>query len=452
MPRITLVAALFGGAAAQLGSHQTLAGYQSASDVGPHSMIDLDMEELETFVGNYDSTDGTEATWLADALFVYENGGNGKCTQADVDDTANGHCTAVGGAKGNSLKSAPTIRTIKGFATKDYSSDKLTGVSDNGWYNEPLPKLYKAYWKAQGWTDAQANVWADTFITKDYSAISKDSGTNQLIKKGANYQAVWMYVLHELEDAIGDCYSGDILANDQTPTGGAPHAWDEGWAFYAGSQVAATAVGAVTDDGTLIWELSEKRADDFGTDDTSGPASVNVQLLAKFIEGRDKIIAADCAGAEPLVEDIRKLMTVPLVQGTLKYAFKADPANSAGDCTADASNTAMTAADGCVKSWSEGWAFAAAVLPQVYNCDQTAAATIKTNLDIAASGPMAGGFAAVKSAIEGTYQCLGITCAHVGKYSTTTQCTDPVASSDSATAPALALGAAAAAAGAAFLL
>ena len=360
-------------------SHQTLAGYQSASDVGPHSMIDLDMEELETFVGNYDSTDGTEATWLADALFVYENGGNGKCTQADVDDTANGHCTAVGGAKGNSLKSAPTIRTIKGFATKDYSSDKLTGVSDNGWYNEPLPKLYKAYWKAQGWTDAQANVWADTFITKDYSAISKDSGTNQLIKKGANYQAVWMYVLHELEDAIGDCYSGDILANDQTPTGGAPHAWDEGWVFYAGSQVAATAAGAVTDDGTLIWELSEKRADDFGTDDTSGPASVNVQLLAKFIEGRDKIIAADCAGAEPLVEDIRKLMTVPLVQGTLKYAFKADPANSAGDCTADASNTAMTAADGCVKSWSEGWAFAAAVLPQVYNCDQTALARAEPN-------------------------------------------------------------------------
>merc|ERR1719395_41371 len=142
-------------------------------------------------------------------------------------------------------------------------------------------------------------------------------------------------------------------------------------------------------------------------------------------------------------------MTVPLVQGTLKYAFMADPANSAGDCT---SNTAMTAADGCVKSWSEGWAFAAAVLPQVYNCDQTAAATIKTNLDIAAPGPMAGGFAAVKSAIEGTYQCLGITCAHVGKYSTTTACTDPAASSDAATAPALALGAAAAAAGAALLL
>jgi len=417
-----------------------LAGYQSASNIEPHSKIDLDMEELETKVGEY----ATNTNWKTEAMFIYENGGGGLCQTTDVGATATPWCTDTTKALGNSQKS-DSVRTLKGFATKDYSS--LTGT-----YAEQLPPIYTAYWTANGMTAAEAAKWADTFITKDYSAISRDVGTNQLIKKGANYHAVWMYVLHELEDAIGDCYKGDIMANDNTPTGGAPHAWDEAWAFYAGSQVAATAAGAVTDDGTLIWELAEKRGKDFDTTHSTGPASVNVQLLAKFIEGRDKIIAADCAGAEPLVEDIRKLMTVPLVQGTLKYAFKADPANSVGDCAADAGKTAMTASDGCVKSWSEGWAFAAAVLPQVYNCDQTAAATIKTNLDIAATGPMASGFAAVKSAIEGTYTCLGINCADVGKYSTTTQCTDPVASSDSATAPALALGAAAAAAGAALLL
>jgi len=442
MPRVILAAALLAPVAAQstVGQWQTFAGYQTASDVQQHAQIDLDMEEFEAKVGEY----ATNTAWITEAMAIFDNGGNGVCATADE----NGIGCAVGGAKGNSLKSS-SIRTLKGFAQKDFAGI-VAALGDK--YAEQLPPIYTAYWTAHGMTAAEAAMWSDTFVRKDYSAIAKPAGSNQLMKKGANYQTVWMYVLHELEDAIGDCYAGDITANDNTPTGGAPHAWDEGWAFYAGSQVAATAAGAVTDDGTLIWELSEKRADDFGTDDTSGPASVNVQLLAKFIEGRDKIIAADCAGAEPLVEDIRKLMTVPLVQGTLKYAFKADPANSAGDCTADASNTAMTAADGCVKSWSEGWAFAAAVLPQVYNCDQTAAATIKTNLDIAASGPMAGGFAAVKSAIEGTYQCLGITCAHVGKYSTTTACTDPAASSDAATAPALALGAAAAAAGAAFLL
>ena len=60
---------------------------------------------------------------------------------------------------------------------------------------------------------------------------------------------------------------------------------------------------------------------------------------------------------------------------------------------------------------------------------------------------MAGGYAAVLAAMESTYTCLGITTADVGVYKGI-----PVASSDAATAPALALGAAAAVAGAALLL
>ena len=439
MPRITLVAALFGRAAAQVGSHQTLAGYQSASSVDAHSKIDLDMEELEKLCGYHSATDGTQTTWRTDALFVYNSGGGGKCTQEDVDDTANGWCTAVDGAKGNSLKTAPKIRTLAGFATKDYSS--LTGD-----YAEKLPPIYTAYWTANGMTATEAAVWADTFITKDYSAICKDSGTNQLIKKGANYQAVWMYVLHELEDAIGDCKAGDINANDGNPTGGAPHAWDEGWAFYAGSQVADTAAKAVTDDGTLIWELAEKRGSDFNTQDATGPAKVNVNLLAEFIAGRDLIIDAKCTEAEALIDKIITQMSIPLIQGTLKYAYSSDPA-SGSYCASDAGKNAMTASDDCVKAWAEGWAFAAGILPRINECSATAATTIKTNLDITATAPVKDGYAKVRDAMESTYTCLGITAADVGVYKGI-----PAPASDSATAPAVALGAAAAAAGAALLL
>ena len=290
--------------------------------------------------------------------------------RADVDaamaGTATPWCTDTTKALGNSQKSTK-VRTLRGFATKDYSTDKLTGV-DGGNYGEQMPPIYAGYWN--DW------AWADTLITKDYSATVKPSGWNQLIKKGANYQAVWMYVLHELEDAIGDCYAGDIYSDDCAPDGtagpcgGAPHAWDEAWAFYAGSQVAATAAGAVTDDGTLIWELAEKRGNDFGTVHSTGPSAVNVNLLAEFIKGRDLIIDAKCAEAESLVDPIRARMTVPLVQGTLKYAYKAesDPANTIGDCVADAGKTALIASDDCVKSWAEAWAFAAAVLPQVHQC------------------------------------------------------------------------------------
>ena len=419
-----------------------LAGYESASNIEPHSKIDLDMEELESKVGEY----ATNTNWKTEARFIYDNGGGGLCMQADVD---RGHmgiatpwCTDLTKAIGNSQKST-SVRTLKGFATRDYS------VFTGWWrgYADQLPLTYTAYWTANGMTAAEAAMWADTFITKDYSAIVKDVGWAQLIKKGANYQAVWMTVIHELTDAIGDCYSGDITAND-----GQALAWDEAWAFYAGSLVAETPAAAVTDRGTLIWKLAEKRGDDFKTDDATGPSSVNVQLLAEFIKGRDLIIGARCAEAEGVVDNIIRLMYIPLIQGTLKYAFRADPANSAGDCTADADKTAMTASDGCVKIWAEGWAFAAAILPRIDQCSATAAATIKTNIEISASKPMAGGFAAVKTAMESTYPCLGITCADVGAYTGTTVCTDPVASSDAATAPALALGAAAAAAGAALLL
>ena len=185
-------AALFGRAAAQVGSWSMYAGYEPASDVGSHSMIDLDMAEIETAVGTY----ATSTVWISDALFIYDVGGNG--------------------GNGNSVKGSGAIRTIKGFATKDYSV--FTGN-----YAEQLPPIYTAYWAANGLP--QAETWANTFITKDYSAIVKDVGWAELIQKGANYQAVWMYVIHELEDAIGDCFAGDITANDDSV-----HAWDEAWA------------------------------------------------------------------------------------------------------------------------------------------------------------------------------------------------------------------------------
>ena len=402
-------AALFGRASAQVGSWQTLAGYQTASDVGPHSMIDLDMEEIESATGAYDFTE---------ALRIYESGGNGFCVNAND----NGIGCEAGWPWGNSLK-ATSIRTLKGFAIKDYASE-------TGDYAEQLPPVYMAYWAANGYSATEAAFWADTFITKDYSAIVKDIGRAELIEKGANYQAVWMYVLHELEDAIGDCFAGDVYANDGTPTGGAPHAWDEGWAFYAGSLIAATAAdaarsSAASQEGILIWELAEKRGYDFGTTHSTGPAMVNVKLLAEFIEGRDLIIAGKCLEAEPVIDNIIKQMSIPLIQGTLKYAYQADPAIAGEDCTADSGKNALTASDACVKSWADAWAFAAAVLPRIDQCSSTAAKTVKDNLDIAAAAPMAGGFAVVQSAMESTYACLGITCADVGTRSGFAACTDP---------------------------
>ena len=102
-------------------------------------------------------------------------------------------------------------------------------------------------------------------------------------------------------------------------------------------------------------------------------------------------------------------------QGLLKYAWKADPVNG-NSCNGEAGNNAATVAADCAKSWAEGWAFSAAVLPQIAQCDAGAATTIRDNLDVANAEPMKDGVAAVKAAIEGVYDCLGITCTDVGEY------------------------------------
>ena len=63
-----------------------------------------------------------------------------------------------------------------------------------------------------------------------------------------------------------------------------------------------------------------------------------------------------------------------------------------------------------------GMLFGSAGVSMTRSCDVPAATTIKDNLDIAAAAPMKDGFAAVKTAIESVYDCLGISCTDVGAY------------------------------------
>merc|ERR1719460_2522609 len=106
-------------------------------------------------------------------------------------------------------------------------------------------------------------------------------------------------------------------------------------------------------------------------------------------------------------------MTVPLVQGTLRYAWK----------TGQIGGVDNKASDQSAKNSAEGSTFAAAVLPLVHACDADAAKTVSDHMKFGAAvygkdNNFASGTkpetAAVKAALEKTYRCLGITCAHVG--------------------------------------
>lgn len=134
----------------------------------------------------------------------------------------------------------------------------------------------------------------------------------------ARYQNVWMYVIYEMQDAINDCEDGDQTANFE-----AVHAWDEAWAFYAGSLEGENVGGS--GDGQMIYALAEKRCENFGTctgdddgNDFAGISSINDRLLDLFEEGRDLLDEGECSAAEEIMEDIIKLMKVPLIQGMFR--------------------------------------------------------------------------------------------------------------------------------------
>jgi len=208
---------------------------------------------------------------------------------------------------------------------------------------------------------------------------------------------VWMYVVREFEDAIEDCNEGCIDCNDDPV-----HAWDEGVAFYSGSLEGTDNANSVS--GKLIHALADKRCENFktclGADGVSSKNSkVNSAFIKQCKEGQAKLLAGKCKEAIPIKDRIIEIMSVPLIQGSLRYAYKVGMQSKKDS-----------------KTVSEGAAFSAAILPRVHACDPAAAKTISDNMKepMYGASSMSDGFAKVKAAFESTYKCMGVTCEDIG--------------------------------------
>jgi hypothetical protein len=194
-------------------------------------------------------------------------------------------------------------------------------------------------------------------------------------------------VIREFEDAVADCQAGCIDCNDDPV-----HAWDEGVAFYTGTLEGTDGSGS----GKLLHALADKRCKNYGTCTAAGGSKVNEALFVQFALGRDKLTAGKCDEIAPIKKRVVELMSIPQVQGALRYAYK------------------VAELSGGAKEKGEGAAFSAAILPRVAHCDPVAGKLISDNMKIDSAAPMGSGHTAVKDAFESTYSCLGITCADMG--------------------------------------
>ena len=387
-----------------------IAGYTPGSDVTKHANLDLDQQALEAAL-----KESTPNFDLAEAWY------------------------AVGG---NSLsgKAPNGLRTMKGFSTsaegKMYNGSDCAGCpykTFSAFYD-----YYEDFDYADKWVSAALDGTNMAFSSgrhgpNDFATLG-DAARIEAVKKGTAYMNVWMYVIREFEDAIDDCETcadglncnefSDSLSSD-SPQYNAVHAWDEGVAFYAGSLEGPNVGGSSA--GKMVYRLAEKRCANFGTCESgqTGLSNVNKELLAEFMAGEQYLMDGNCSEVRPIVDRIIKQMTVPPVQGSLRYAYKVGESIS---------GEAKVGTDRSQKNAAEGAVFTAAVLPLVHECNVAAAKTISDEMKFGLydQGEYPD-FAAVKAAFESTYDCLGITCADVGGLSDTgvaTACQDAVPDGD----------------------
>jgi len=248
--------------------------------------------------------------------------------------------------------------------------------------------------------------YADKWITAAFDGTSTElargngnfarygyQGRDEAIKKGTAYMSMWMWVIKQLEQGLADCETDCTTINCNS---GAVREWDEAVASYTGSLEGVSGSGS----GKLLYALADKRCVNFKTcgdfaQGLEGTSHVNIQIIRNFALGQRLIGQGKCDEAKPYKESIEKLMAVPLIQGTLRYAFLTSKYPKSGD-----------------KAEVEGAVFAASVLPLVHACDEDAAETIYSNMKTGQANTA--NFLDVKTAFESVYSCMGIDGRNVG--------------------------------------
>lgn len=285
-------------------------------------------------------------------------------------------------------------RTIKKFST---TAEEKMYRCDNCPY-----KTFKKFREYYGFFD-YADKWVDAALDGTSTEMARGNanfyrygfkGRAEAVEKATAYMNIWMYVIREMEDAMDDCKADCKLegCNDDPV-----RAWDEAVAFYTGSLQGPEGNGS----GHLLYALAQKRCKDFKTcgdlaKSTEGQAHVNIEIFRRFSLGSRMLLQGKCQEAKQYKEEIEQMMTVPLVQGTLRYAHIRSTQPEAGE-----------------KAQAEGATFAATILPIVHDCDEDAASIIYRNMQTTSTSC---DFKVVKSAFESVYKCMGIRPSDVGGY------------------------------------
>jgi low iron-inducible protein len=227
--------------------------------------------------------------------------------------------------------------------------------------------------------------WLNAFVGDAIDGVGAFQGASEAVRReavriGIRDQIMAAATLHELDAAVDKAGKASY-----TKKSGAPHNWDEVWAYYHGdkpecspfstAQAAEQSFGV----GTLITR--------------------RLQLFAK--DGLKALVDKKAPAARTAREQMVRDITTSYVQSVILAASKIDAAVAGGK------------ADEARVSQAQGWAYYRVIEPLIARANTTAAEAIAAVFNLA-SKPTAGSAAKVTAAFITTYGPLGISAADVG--------------------------------------
>ncbi|HEV3364951.1 MAG TPA: FEA1-related lipoprotein [Acidimicrobiia bacterium] len=309
-----------------------LGGYQPVPDVAQHARVSLDVCEINRLL------DAQPVDFAAVAA-VYRNG--------KFSDEKEG-----------------VKRTLGKFAGEARSSEDTLG-------------RYERY-LGKGWLNA--------FVGDAIDGIGAFAGAPEPVRReavriGVRDQIMVAWALHELDAALDKGVKGKF-----TKASGAPHNWDEAWAYYHGEKPECSP-----------FATASARGDEFGV------GTLVTRRLGVFMrDGQKLLLGKSTLGVEAHRDEVVRNIIISYVQSVMKAASGVDAALTQGK------------ADQARIHQAEGWAYYRVIEPLIAKGNTTSARTVAGIFDLS-SKPAAGSLAKAKAAFDGAYGPLGISPADVGE-------------------------------------
>lgn len=227
--------------------------------------------------------------------------------------------------------------------------------------------------------------WLDTFVGDAVAgagplAGAPDAARRQALRIAVRDQVLVAWTLHELDAAVEKAVKGSF-----TKKSGAPHNWDEAWAYWHGEKTECSPFGT---------------ADALGREFGVGEA-VNRGLFTAMYEGQKGLLAKSVTRARAARDGARRQIVTGYVQAILKAASGVDAALVAGRVE-----------EARVRQ-AEGWAHYRVIEPLIAAVNTTAAAAVAGVFDLS-ERPAPGAVARILAALEPAYGPLGISASDVG--------------------------------------